>query len=493
MKKILLILMALFFVLPITNALAHDDGYLGANPQYATNGVMIDNDLNTSYGFITEQFLTKDLPFLNINSVFLSLDNNYGAVVHFYGAGNIFLGSVSVSDPLGFKNFPEVKGVQRIKVTVPNGQNRRVREFDFKVAKEIIIDVKPILNLTENHTYKSIDLTWENPVSDFIESIIVKSNGIEVATLTNTKKAYSFTNLSPETLYNLEVVVKYLNGKSSESTSIKVTTDKAPPPPEPVGDISKLKADAEYDRVDLSWTLPASENFKHVNIYRDTLDKSLLDKLLGVRTVKAATPIFETNGTYFNDLTVQSETKYEYLLTTTSKEGLESVGVSTTVTTPKKPEPEIEGGGYEKDPETGDFTYTWTKPTTGKVKVMIDGKLHATVEGATGKIIIPAADMKYTLFGKPDVQLIPVDEDGAEGKPVKPPSGGGSGGSENGGNDAVEMPFSVIELLKTTFDFIKLVGPFILLFLIIYLTPQIIKVIRMAILRRGIGGKGNDE
>lgn len=498
MKKIMPFFAVMLFLLPFNNALAYEGGLLNSkvadiyrgssNTKIDTTGIVTDGDLTNEYRMVynTSNILefTLDKP-TDIDSYQLKMNNKkninningYMAIEFTKEDGTTTrVNSLNID---GIKtSFPVVEDVVKVRCLL-NAYEIWINEFDV-YEKKYAVD--PVANLTAEKTSNSINLSWENPKG--LSNVIVKSNGEEKAVLPGDKNAYTLTGLKPETLYNIEVFAKYSNGEISEPKSIKVTTDA---PPKPVGDVESLSAKATHERVDLSWTLPDSEKLKHVIIYRDTLQKSFFDKMFGVSTVKAATPIFETNGTYFNDLTVEPETKYEYTVTTFSTEQIESDGVSVTVTTLKEPEPEIEGGGYEKDSETGDYTYTWSKPTTGQVKVMVGGKLYKTVPAADGKIVIPAADMKYTFLGNPDVRLIPVDEDGNEGGGVNPPpTGGGNGGGTGGGSSGAEMPFKANDLVMTTFQIIGLLSGFILIALAIQLTPRIIAVIKQSIKNRGM-------
>lgn len=50
----------------------------------------------------------------------------------------------------------------------------------------------------------------------------------------------------------------------------------------------------------------------------------------------------------------------------------------------------------------------------------------------------------------------------------------------------VTLPFTATEMLTSAFEFIKLLGPFVLLGLAIMLTPRIISVIKSAV---GKGGR----
>lgn len=333
-------------------------------------------------------------------------------------------------------------------------------------------DTAPIvkdLKATTNHN--SANLTWELPTVNDITGIRVLKEGVKVADISKVSK-YEITGLKPETTYKYEIVILY-SGFESAPVPITFTTLKTP---DDAGEINDLKATATHERVDLSWSLPKTDVFKHVNIYRDTIkETALIDKLLGVQTVYAAeTKIFETNGTYFNDLTVSPSTTYEYTLTTTSTGLTESEGISAKVTTAAKPKPSIGGGGYEEDKATGDFTYTWTSPTTGQVKVMVGGVLFKTVAASDLKIVIPKGSMKFTLLGSPDVKLIPIAEDGTEGVPTKPPSNGGIGGG------GVDIPFSPNDLLKSGMGLMLIVGPFVLLAMAFLLVPKLRNVIVQA-------------
>lgn len=347
--------------------------------------------------------------------------------------------------------------------------NASIHTLEIHGTKNKMYD--PVQGLKETHTHNQSILSWLNPTDTEFSGTIVKKNGVEVANLSKDKNTYSAEDLEPEKSYNFEVIAKYSDGVDSVGKTITVVTD-PPPPPGEAGEIINLTAEAESQRVDLSWKLPESDIFKHVNIYRDTVvETSLLDKILGTRIAYAAeTKIFETNGTYFNDLTVEPETTYEYTLTTTSTEGAESDGVTTQVTTPEIPPPVIVGGGFETDPLTGNYIYYWDEPTEGTVKVLLGGSVYKTVDSAAKKISIPKNEMKYTAFGDPDVTLIPVASDGEEGAAVKPPlNGEGSADSiEN-----VKVPFSASDLLTSGTGLLWFVAPIVLLALAFLLVPKL--------------------
>jgi len=367
-----------------------------------------------------------------------------------------------------YVSIPTVKKVAYFSVHHNRTLDSAYNELEIYGVTSIDSIHAPVTDITETHTHNSINLEWNNPTATNFTGTTIKINGGIERNLTKETNTFSSINLTPETSYKYEITAKYTDG-NSEVKSITVITDS---PPEPIGEVIDLSATATHEKVNLSWTLPQTDELKHVNIYRDVVtETSLLDTLLGISTAYAAeTKIFETNGTYFNDLTVNEQTTYEYTLTTTSTEGVESEGITTEVTTPKAPAPEIVGGGYEKDPVTGDFTYYWTEPTEGEVKILVGGTEYQKVAAASKQIVIPASDMKYTAFGDPNVTLIPIALNGEEGAPIKPPLDGiGSPDSiEN-----VDVPFSATDLLKSGMGLFIVIAPFVLLALSFLLVPKL--------------------
>lgn len=332
----------------------------------------------------------------------------------------------------------------------------------------------PVESLSASISFDHVVLSWLNPNSIDFELVEVYENGVFKKNVLNPLNTTKIDQLKPNTDYAFKAIAVYKDGGKSIERTVNVRTDDLPEDLEL--EVINLKATTKHDRVDLSWTIANPEVLQHVNIYREEIKETetgLVNNLLFGRTVKASskTKIFETNGTYFNDLTVKPESKYEYTLTTQTTFGTESEGVSIMAVTKSIPLPEIEGGGYEEQ-ENGDYLFSWTSPTTGQVKVLIDGQEYKTVDASLKQILIPAADMKYDLLGNPKVSLVPISESGKEGKPKKPGSGSIAG---------TELPFGPTELLKSTFGLLGVLGPFILLVLAIYLVPKITNVIVAAV------------
>lgn len=479
MKKVLFMVFGFFLFLPLTNAFAYEGGLLHGKSLFVGNSIssgevdtetlkMTDGLSNTYYEIntFTKNIVFKNFSPITIDSYQISASSEIKMTL--YNSSYVELYSVYVNRNGVKHSIPPVSNVTY--VSLKNQMDSKLRVYDFDVfgtVQPVILD--PVTNLSETHDFQSVNLAWSNPTAIDFEGLIVKKDGAEETQLAKNKNSYTIGSLKPKTSYEFEVIAKYTDGGKSESKKIKVTTDDAPPVPVVPKNVADLKVKATHERVDLSWTLPIMEDFKHVNIYRDTVTKiTLIDKLIGIEKAYAAeTKIFETNGTYFNDLTVSPSTTYEYTITTTSTKLLESDGVTKQVTTENKPKPSIGGGGYEEDEETGDFTYSWTNPTTGQVKIMVGGVLYKTVPASDLKIVIPKASMKFNILGSPDVYLIPIDEDGTEGVPTKPPSSGGIGGG------GVDIPFSPNDLLKSGMGLMLIVGPFLLLALAFLLVPKL--------------------
>ena len=182
-------------------------------------------------------------------------------------------------------------------------------------------------------------------------------------------------------------------------------------------------------------------------------------------------PLFETNGTYFNDLTVKPETSYTYLLTSYLSSGEETKGVTIDVETPPV---EISGGDTNVDEESGDYVITWTEPTEGKILVAVGGKEYAVVNASDLKITIPKEDMKFDKLGYPDVTLTPLDENEVPiGKPSKP----GDMGSVVGD---VEINLNENNLLQMGVGLLGVIGGFVLLGLAFLVVKKLINSVVLA-------------
>lgn len=310
-------------------------------------------------------------------------------------------------------------------------------------------------------TSSEISLVWENPKSDRFSHVEIYQDGT-LKEANFKAEIYTFNNLVADKEYQFTFVVVDDKGMKTNGKSIKISTKDVPATTE----VINLKATAKHNRVNLSWENPKNAFFNHVIIYRKKIEEKTVVKkvnefLLGspvyAESSENMEPLFETNGTYFNDLSVKPSTTYDYKVTTMNIGDVESEGVMIRTTTEAEPPPQIEGIGSEKD-ENGDFLYTWTSPTTGQVKVLIDGKEFKTVNASLKQILIPAADMKYDIFNNPKVQLVPISEDGKEGVPSVPKPGSGTGD----GIEVAELPFSVKDVIESGVLLLKLVAAFVL-------------------------------
>nr|WP_011154341.1 hypothetical protein [Lysinibacillus sphaericus]AAP86225.1 LP1G.08 [Lysinibacillus sphaericus] len=248
---------------------------------------------------------------------------------------------------------------------------------------------------------------------------------------------------------------------------------------EALKEVTNLTAIPTAQDVSLKWKMPEYKELEKARIYRQKTDVGLFVRMF--RSASTYEPLFETNGTTFKDLTVKADTEYTYKVTTVDTNDNESEGKTIKIRTKKM---SVSGGGTEKD-ENGDYTITWTSPTTGKIKVLVGGKEYAVVSASDKKIVIPKNKMEFDILGNPDVQLIPIDEDGNEGLPSKPGAGEGTGngggiGDIVGGSDLADL-LSPSNLLKAGMGLVALVGSILLIRMAFILAPKLIRLIRNAL------------
>ncbi len=282
--------------------------------------------------------------------------------------------------------------------------------------------------------------------------------------------SYVLQNLEYNKDYKYSVVVEYSSGDVTPHKSIAFKTSDA------LKEVSNLTASSTAEDVSLSWKRPTYKELDKARIYRQKTDAGMFARMF--RSATTYEPIFETNGTTFKDLTVKADTEYKYKVTTVDTSGNETAGEIVTIKTKKV---SVSGGGTEKD-EIGDYVITWTSPTTGKIKVLVGGEEYAIVPASDQKIVIPKDKMKFDLIGLPDVQLIPVDEDGNEGIPSKPGGGGGIGDVVGGGS--VGEIINPENLLGIVMKLLLLIAGFVLLALAFEVVPRLVKMLRQSIKHR---------
>ncbi|GGJ63393.1 hypothetical protein GGR02_001400 [Anoxybacillus voinovskiensis] len=353
------------------------------------------------------------------------------------------------------------------------------REYEIKIktydtagneSNGVTITVKtlPPPDVTELKLFPSaysILAQWINPTDSGFIGNDLYLDGNFITSLDKNATSYTFTNLNPNTSYEVKIVSKYNGGYSSSGQTATAKTTI------PTEDVTDLQADAKYDRVKLSWTSPESEFFHHVKIYRKKIEQqSFWDQLFGATAVSAATtsdgytPMFETNGTYWTDLTVTPDTTYSYKVTSVNTAGNESQGVTIETTTPSEPVPVLTGVATTQN-ENGDYVVTWTSPTKGTVKVLINGQEYTVVDAATQKVIIPKKDMKLNFFGGYDAKLVPIGEFGTEGKAVQVPTVG---------ETKIDFPFSFNDFIQTVINILAWAAPLILLsFVLVFWRPLV--------------------
>jgi len=364
---------------------------------------------------------------------------------------NVLVHSGSVVSSYSFKDLAQTKKYN-LKINTVYRDGQKV-SFETSVTTLEKVDPPPdVTDLKIIYENDAAKLTYVIP-KDATSVKIYKNSALLDEVTTN---SYSDKNVEAGRSYTYKVIAINKHGQSVGVTA-SITI--------PSKEVAELKAKATADRVDLSWKLPTVEGLSHVVIYRSNLSQSSVNRMFKSLFSNNEKALFETNGTYFNDLTVESETKYRYRVASVYGESTTD-GVSIEVTTLKI---KVEGGNVTEN--NGDYTVTWTSPTKGKIKIFVGGKLYATVDAATKKYVIPGKDMKYTPLGSPDIKLVQVGEDGKEGEVTSP------GGSEMPPIDGI---FDGNDLLKVGVQLLALIGGFVLLALAFRVVPKLVNLITNA-------------
>jgi len=197
----------------------------------------------------------------------------------------------------------------------------RLGSFSYQIAE---IELFTLDHLKQHPTPDIIDINYEVSVNEVTFNYELPNDEnfshleilFENETYTTTSNSYQIQDLDEDTEYEVTFYVVDELGYKSQPIIINFKTDEVPPPP-PVEetDIHDLNAEVSEDRVDLSWNNPKTDEFEKAIIYRQTLKEGSSLSFLKPMTVSAFSPIFETNGTTFSDLTVQQGTAYEYKVT----------------------------------------------------------------------------------------------------------------------------------------------------------------------------------
>jgi len=466
-SKIIGIATVIFLLTPLVVTKANTNTYFDTQTDYTFTGItqenfnkLIDNDTTTGHSLPSKTGFTilfnnpitfEGIEFTPTNLIRLDIYS-----------GNTLLGSyITGSTDLSKVAFKDVTKV--VVFNTSSSWSQPINEMDFILDRVNSYNEISNLTLTQNKREILIEFDISNVSEGYTGSKIYR-NGALIKALDSNTTSYIDTSIDYETTYEYKVTALY---SDYETPGISKTGEK------PIEEVQEVKVQAKHNRVDLLWKLPQDTEFNHVKIYRRTIAElkeietaSLLDQIFGVNKAYANDegteyePLFETNGTYFNDLTVKPRSEYEYRLSSVTAEGEESPGVYVTAETPEEPEPTIIGGGYTET-EEGDYLYKWTEPTEGQVRVFVGGNEYKTVNASDRQILIPKEDMKY-IFGKPDVSLIPISPYGKEGTEFNPTNP----------LKQINLPFGADGLLKTGVSLLWVLGPFVLLAMSFLLVPR---------------------
>ena len=145
--------------------------------------------------------------------------------------------------------------------------------FNGYLSPEIIPEI--INYSVEVDKYTTL-INWDDPEFD------VYGYQIEFNDSTNivSDNYYEITNLKPNTDY--EAFIKVIDKEMNMSEGIKIEFKTMKLEKQDIEEVKEVNAEASHDRIDLSWSLPETEYFEHVNIYRKSVSEVQTFSLLSV-------------------------------------------------------------------------------------------------------------------------------------------------------------------------------------------------------------------
>lgn len=462
-KKIILLFGLIFVFIPFNFnsafALTPDYRLELSDVTYSGSGLnnpenMFDNNTATSASLLGTVVISLKTPQILADIKSLGGDLSWA----FYGENNNKLANYSIAAGAGWTShysshlsgFKDVK-ISKIEIRNPSGNRTNIAELQLFVVNN------DITNLELTPKKNTVELNFDLPVykENYVGSNVYR-DGVFIKNLDKTQTSYIDENLEFFTSYEYKVTALF-NEIETTGLTKSIKTEKR----KESLFLKNIDVKVTYNRVDLSWELPINEDLRNINIYRDVVDEQVS---------AASTKIFETNGTYFNDLTVKPETKYKYTFSISDVNGNETGYTDIEVETPAEPKPILRDPAIEEN-ENGDYVFSWSEPTSGMVRIIVGGNEYQTVPAANSRITIPKNEMRYTPIGDPDVQAVPISESGLEGDISQPPS--------NLTN--IELPFRISDLLVTSSGLLWWIAPFVLLSLSFLIVPKLRNLIANAV------------
>ncbi|MEI4651696.1 fibronectin type III domain-containing protein [Bacillus cereus] len=249
---------------------------------------------------------------------------------------------------------------------------------------------------------------------------------------------------------------RYINALRVYEFKVYGTSDK-------VTDVENLKAEADLNQITLSWNNPDTLKFTGVNVYQGKRLLGKLDKSKNSYVVKG----------------LESSKEYEFTVKSIDINGFETSGAKTKALTkmPVIPPPE----NVFLTPQDKKMVIAWNAVNSPYLKgynVYIDGK-KINVEPLTlSKMIVKNLENNKSY----KVQISAVNKNDVEGEKSKEQSDKPSSNALEVEYD-VKIPFSPLDFLKTSFSFLGLIGPFVLLALAITYHKRLIEMIKKSLIR----------
>lgn len=214
-----------------------------------------------------------------------------------------------------------------------------------------------------------------------------------------------------------------------------------------VTNVEKLKAEVDSTQVALSWVNPDSPKFSGAKIYQDGKFIAKVDKNVNSYVVKK----------------LEFAKSYNFKVTSLDQDGFETSGatVNAILKMPVIAPPEK----VSVTPQNGSLVISWDSVNSPYLKgynVYMDGvKVNAESINSNKMILKNLENGK-----KYNIQVSSVNKNDVEGEKSK-------GNNSSPDHDAltveydVKLPFSVLDLIKTNFSILALLGGFILLSIVI--------------------------
>lgn len=324
MKKIAVIVLTVFLFIPFISASAETVDLLDGkvlkplHVDVKNINLATDNDATTfsDFGYYgggnptLKASYTFDTP---VDVTGLRLKGSTFTVTFLDAYGGVIKNQAATTDILYEFN---ANGVKEIKIYAMNSNTNKLYELEVFGIGTLPINYLPVSNLSESHTYSTVNLSWVNPNVKELTGVVIEKDGLEIVTLPSSTTSYQVGSLSAETSYNFKVYSTYSDGTRSEGKTISVITDVKPLDTTAPTNISNVSVVKTHESANFLYALPVDTDFSHLEVFRDgtLIENNLKD-------------------TTFHDYGLVANTSYVYKFVSVDIDGNKSTGFVQTVLT----------------------------------------------------------------------------------------------------------------------------------------------------------------